>query len=146
VQNKEVFMMKSALMGMVLAIVLIVVPVSVKAVDLNGAVTPDFSLNGDLLYLFDGEIVSGGIGLNLASMFDGLIELRAEFVPVKEKYGSDRAGAGVGLNVQKAVERLGGQWIANPIVPSIGVLGLLNLNGTTRLEGAIYLSVLQVKF
>jgi len=121
----------------------LLLPQTVGAEDL---IKPDFSLNGDMLYLLSGEVVSGGVGLNVASAMDGLIELRAEYVETFSDTVSDKIGAGIGINIPKLVEKAGGKWLVSELVPSIGVLGLLDLSGTARLEGALYLSVVKIEF
>jgi hypothetical protein len=140
--------MKKFLSLVVVCFMLMVVPlVSVYAQEAEPEIFKfDFSVDADTLYIISQNEVTAGIGMNIASIYDGLVELRVETtVPVNANVDT-MAGVGAGLNIKKAIELIGGDWKSETLVPSLGILGLVNLNETASLEAAIYLSVIQIDF
>jgi hypothetical protein len=108
-------------------------------------------VQGDTVYLFDRQDFGIGIGWNIASLFDGIMELRAEtvFPVVGDGSTTTLVGPGVGFNIPKAIEKLGGEWLLPSITSSIGVLGLWDFNaadGEDDFQPAIYLTILKVTF
>lgn len=108
---------------------------------------PGLNAQGDMLYLPKSESFAIGVGTSVASIYDGVLEVRAEMVsPVNEEEMSMMVGAGVGLNIPKVVEKLGGEWILKGITSSIGVLALVDMRDKGTIQPAIYLTILKVQF
>ena len=102
------------------------------------------NLQGDILYLPSSGTFAAGAGTNLATIYD-MIEIRGEAVEPVDGSGA-RAGLGIGVNLPKLVGKLRGSWLMDNINSSIGVTGLLNLDGEVKIEPAVYLTVIQMGF
>lgn len=103
----------------------------------------NFNLAGDTVYLTASGNFAVGAGSNIASIKD-VIEIRAEIVTPINSDGDTKAGLGIGINVVKVIKKLSGTWLAGNVNPSIGIMGLTNLNGVVKLEPAIYISIINV--
>ena len=103
------------------------------------------NLEGDTLYLPSTGAFAVGIGTNIATIKD-VLEVRGMVVTSVGKEADNRIGLGLGINVVKLISKVGGTWIANKIIPTIGITGLVNLNGDAHIEPAIYLSIVKVGF
>lgn len=106
---------------------------------------PNLNLGGDTLYLTDTGTLAVGIGSDIASFYD-LVTIRAEYVAPVEENDYHRVGLGVGANIPKLVETLGGQWIQKNINSTVGVMGLTNLDGKVNPELGLYVTILNVEF
>lgn len=106
---------------------------------------PGLNLQGDTVYLPRTGAFGVGVGTTLASAFDGLIEVRGEFVSPVTEGDSSLLGAGVGLNIPRLVEALGGTWVLKGITSSVGVLGLVDVKARPRFEPGLYVTVLRVQ-
>jgi hypothetical protein len=107
---------------------------------------PGLNAQGDLLYLPKSGHFAVGAGMSFATLYDGALELRAEWViPINEET-SNQLGAGIGLNINKAVEMLGGEWALKGVTSSIGVVGLVDFVDKASIEPAFYITVLKVEF
>ena len=102
-------------------------------------------LGGDIVYRFGADTISVGAGLQLATFWDGLCELRGELLA---DLGTDNfcVGVGIGVRVPKLIQKLGGDWAAKAFVPTVGVLGLWQPAGKPEFAAGAYLSVLRVEF
>ncbi len=101
------------------------------------------NLAGDTVYLTASGNFAVGAGSNIASIKD-IVEIRAEIVTPINSDGDTKAGIGAGINVVKIIKKLNGTWLVGNINPSIGVMGLTNLNGVVKLEPAIYVSIINI--
>src|SRR3990167_7850032 len=52
----------------------------------------------------------------------------------------------VGIDVVKLISKVGGTWIANKIMPTIGVTALVNVNGDAHIEPALYVSIISIAY
>jgi hypothetical protein len=133
-----------------LAIVGLLFVATAKAEETNIFEFNPLNLQGDTIYLLSRQDFGMGIGWTIATLQE-FVEIRAEsvFPIVGEGSNSTLVGVGVGMNIPKLVEKLGGQWFLSGITSSIGVLGLMDFNATSEkdeIEPAIYLTVVKVKF
>jgi len=103
------------------------------------------NIEGDTLYLPSTGAFAVGIGTNIATIKD-VLEVRGMVVTSVGKEADNRIGLGLGVNVVKLISKVGGTWIANKIMPTIGVTALVNLNGDTHIEPALYVSIIQVAY
>lgn len=102
------------------------------------------NLQGDILYLPSSGAFAAGAGTNLAIIAD-VVEVRGELVEPTDGSGT-RAGLGVGVNLPKVVSKLRGNWLLDNINASVGVTGLMNLNGKFKIEPAFYATIIQMEF
>lgn len=132
--------------GMLLALCLFAVPA--MAADLIN--TPfgldnlkGLNLQGDTLYLPSSGSFAVGAGMTLATVYNDTLEIRGEIVsPISDE--PTKAGLGIGVNVPKLISQFGGSWLMSGVNASIGVTGLINLNGLAHFEPAIYVTLFQV--
>ena len=101
------------------------------------------NLQGDVLYLPSSGTFAAGAGTNLATIYD-MVEVRGEAVEPTDGSGA-RVGLGIGINLPKLVGKLRGSWLMDNINSSIGVTGLINLDGEVKIEPAIYLTVIKME-
>jgi len=109
---------------------------------------PGFNLQGDTAYLVKARTLAAGVGTDIASMYNGMITLRIEAVatPATSDAGSGTfVGAGPMINIPKLITRFGGQWQANVINPSVGVMPLYDFNNKV-VEAGIVVSVIRITF
>ena len=111
---------------------------------------PQFSginLAGDTIYLVDAGEFSPAVGYQIATIYNGMIEFRAEYVPYEAVRGDEdnKVGLGIGVNIPQLFYKIGGTWKVQ-INPTLGVLALVDLDDTTRLQVAPYLNVINLKF
>jgi hypothetical protein len=138
---------------LVIAIILMLFVVfygTARAEELNLFEFNPLNLQGDTIYLLSRQDFGMGIGWTIATLQE-FIEIRAEsvFPIVGDGSSATLIGVGVGVNIPKLVEKLGGQWFLSGITSSIGLLGLMDFNAqdsVDNIEPAIYLTVVKVKF
>jgi len=105
------------------------------------------NLAADTIYLPTTGQFAVGMGYTVATF--KALELRAETAYIANAIeGSKRSffGIGIGLNVKKAVESVGGVWGLNSISPTVGLLALYDATSAKKLLPAIYISLLKVEF
>jgi hypothetical protein len=113
---------------------------------------PGLNLNGDVFYFLRTGTFGAGATFTVAMLYDGLGELKIAWVkPVNAPTEPDRYGAGLGVNLPKLVEKLGGQWAAKGINSSVGLMGLVPVGGSAgaippTVEWAIYATIVRVNF
>src|SRR3989304_8619467 len=120
---------------LILAIILIL-SISVPAMAADAFSLNGLNLQGDILYLFSEGEFAVGAGTTIATIYD-VFEVRGVFVDPLPDSNDNKAGLGVGLNLVKAINMVGGSWLLNGINPSVGVTALTNLSGTAHIEPAI---------
>ena len=103
------------------------------------------NLEGDTLYLPSTGAFAVGIGTNIATIKD-VLEIRGMVVTSMDKETDNRIGLGLGVNVVKLISKVGGTWIANKIMPTIGVTALVNVNGDAHIEPALYVSIISIAY
>lgn len=118
----------------------------VYAEDSTGLLSGNINLQGDTLYLpMKGEIAIG-MGTTIATIKDGLIEMRGEVASVVGNNAHALTGIGIGINAQKLVETLGGQWMLKGINASIFGSALVDFSDKAKIVPAIGITILRVNF
>jgi len=112
------------------------------------SVFSEMSLSGDLLCVIseNGCIPAGGVGWNFATFADGIVELRAEAIIIVGADGGNLYGVGAGVNIAKVVEKIKGEWKIPEIVPTVGVMALIDMQKLDNPKYAVYLSIVKLKF
>ncbi len=128
--------------NLILAITFVMLMVSTSfAADLF--TVNSLNLAGDTVYLTTSGNFAVGAGSNIASIKD-IVEIRAEIATPINSDGDTKAGIGIGINVVKVIKKFSGTWLVGNVNPSIGIMGLTNLNGIVKLEPAIYVSIINI--
>ena len=115
-----------------------------KAFELQG-----MNLQGDTLYLAKSRDLTVGVGYDIAKFFDGLFNLRIEAAGAFEgNFIQDGlVGAGVGIDIQKAIKALKGEWILpKDLTPSIGFLNMFKITDRFNYEPTFYLTIINKRF
>lgn len=133
-------MLKRLILATILILALSIPAMAADAFNLNG-----LNLQGDVLYLLSDGQFAVGAGTTIASVYD-IVEIRGVFVDPLPDEIDNKAGLGVGLNLVKLINKVGGSWLLNGINPSVGVTALTNLNGTAHIQPAVYVSAVSVSF
>jgi hypothetical protein len=103
------------------------------------------NITGDVIFT-EGESLQG-IGTDLATWQDGALHLRLGYATaLQEKASEDYTTVGLGINIPKLIEKAGGDWVAVKLNPSLGIMGLLDLNGDNDPQLALYINVLRLDF
>ena len=139
---------KALIALMILAVMVIAIPV-MAADQSSGVQFANINLNGDTLYLPNSGSFAIGVGSTIATLMDGVIELRIEGAYTLKADQPNMLGAGVGVQVKKFVEMMGGTWISEKFRSSIGIVGLFNLNGAVSgriFDPAIYVTIIGLQF
>ena len=136
-------MFKDFIISVALAVSMAFLAVPAQAADV-------FSVNrlnvqGDILYLPSSGQFAVGIGTTIATIYD-IAEVRGVFVDPLPDETDNKAGLGIGVNLVKLINKVGGIWLLNDVNPSIGIIALTNLSGKAHLEPAIYVSAVNWKF
>lgn len=105
----------------------------------------NLNVSGDTLYLPSNGSWAVGVGTNIATFVD-LIELRGVFVSEVSKEQANMAGVGLGVNIVKAINKLGGDWLAGNLNSSVGVTALANLDGKAHVTPAAYISLINWEY
>ena len=141
-------MLKLKTLTILLTLTLLLITGSIALADDGLSLSP-LNLQGDTLYLPTTGQFAVGVGYTIATFKDAL-ELRAEtaYIAAGATEGEKRTflGAGIGLNVKKAVEKMGGVWGLNSISPTVGVLGLYDATSVKKVIPAVYISLIKVDF
>jgi len=112
------------------------------------SVFSEMSLSGDLLCVIssNGCTPAGGIGWNFATFAEGIVELRVEAITIVGADGGNLYGVGAGVNIAKVVEKIKGEWRLPEIVPTVGVMALIDMQKLDNPKYAVYLSIVKLKF
>ena len=132
--------MRKLILSAILMLILAMPAIAEGPVAING-----LNLQGDVLYLLSEGQFAVGAGTTIASIYD-IVEIRGVFVDPLPDEIDNKAGLGIGLNLVKLINKVGGSWLLNGINPSVGVTALTNLNGTAHIQPAIYVSAVSVSF
>lgn len=109
---------------------------------------PSLNLQGDTAYLITKKSLAVGVGVDLATIYDGMITLRAEaIVPEKAADAETTTMFGIGpmLNIPKLITRAGGEWTAKIFNPSIGVMPFYDFR-TKAYDVGVVVSIIRVEF
>src|SRR4030067_2322321 len=129
---------------LILAIILIL-SISVPAMAADAFSLNGLNLQGDILYLFSDGQLCVGAGTTIATFYD-IAELRGVFVDPLPDSISNKVGVGIGVNVIKAISKVGGIWLITAMNPSMGITALINLSGEAHIEPAAYFSAVEIRF
>lgn len=114
----------------------------------EGVVFNGLNLNGDIIFLpLKDNKMALAVGTQIATIKDGLIELRAEYVPPVLQSGDPSRtyiGMGVGLNIRKAIEEAGGAWVLDKINSSAGAVALIDSEMSPTV--GVYVTIVRVEF
>ena len=117
----------------------------------------DLGISGDIFYLLgsdgdedtearEGEFVEG-VSLKVANIYGELVSVN---VVAADMLSDDRdmlVGGGVSVNLPTLVKEVfKGQWVASLINPSVGFVGLVDLNNKTDVIPALHLQVIRYDF
>ena len=133
-------MLKRLILAVILSVFISVPAMASDSFNLNG-----LNLQGDILFLPSSGHFAVGAGTTIATIYD-IFEVRGVFVDPLPDSNDNKAGLGVGLNLVKAINMIGGSWLLNGINPSVGVTALTNLSGTANIEPAVFVSAVSVQF
>ena len=103
---------------------------------------PGLNLQGDTIYLFGHDRLAVGVGTTIAKFYD-LAEIRAK--AVSDLDDVNLVGIGAGIDIPKWIKRASGTWMLEHVMPSIGIVGLLNLTNDLTFEPGVYLTVLKIE-
>ena len=109
----------------------------------------DFStlnVQADVLYLIRDGRWAAGAGTEVGTAFDGKVSLRLEFASVLQGDIPDMIGFGISAMLPELVTLSGGKWGALGINPSIGVVGLINLDNNLDPQMAMVLNAVKMEF
>src|SRR4030067_2414554 len=133
-------MFKKLILAVILTLSISVPAMAADAFSING-----LNLQGDVLYLLSEGQFAVGAGTTIATIYD-VFEVRGVFVDPLPDSNDNKAGLGVGLNLVKVINKVGGSWLLNGINPSVGITALTNLSGTAHIQPAVYISAVSVQF
>ena len=110
-----------------------------------------FNLQGDTGFLLKHQNFGVGIGMDLASVANGMITIRAEAMAIADKTGSQSSqfvGIGPMVNIPNIIQKMGGTWSMKVLNPSIGIMPFYNLSssGKEALDVGIVLSIVKLTF
>ena len=128
---------------LILALTVSIVGWELNAEAADGFSLSGFNLQGDTAYLVVANEFAVGVGIDIASIYEGMITVRAEALTPQS--GALVVGAGIMANVPKVINKLGGSWISSTINPSVGVVPVYDFNNKV-FDVGIVLAVINIKF
>lgn len=109
-----------------------------------------FNLQGDTAFLLKHQNFGAGIGTDLASVYNGMITIRAEALAIVDKasnQSSQFVGIGPMVNIPNIIQKLGGTWSMKVINPSIGIMPFYNLaGGKDSIDVGVVVSIIKLTF
>lgn len=132
--------MRKFILAAILTIALAVPAMAEGPINING-----LNLQGDILYLPSSGHFAVGAGTTIATVYD-IFEVRGVFVDPLPDSNDNKAGLGIGVNLVKVINKVGGSWLIGGVNPSVGVTALTNLTGQAHIEPAVYVSAVSVSF
>ena len=113
----------------------------------GGLLGGNINLEGDTLYNLKTKSLMVGVGTTIASLKDGLVEIRGEAAATVITSGDSHPmlGIGIGVSINKLINKAGGNW-ALPLNAELGVVAMGNFEIGIKIEPAIYLSLIKVNF
>lgn len=111
-------------------------------------VVPNLNASGDAAYLYHLGF-AGGIGSDIVSYKDGLVTLRGQALWAVDSAERGKnnmvVGAGLMLDMVKAVTKTQGQWKLGPFKPKVGPFIGYDF-GNRRMDWGVVLQMLKVEF
>jgi len=104
------------------------------------------AIDGSILYdLQEGALVPV-VGLQLATAFDGLLEVRGMVIGDPQSLSElNKIGVGIGVNLVILTNKLGQTWTAKIINPTVGIAPIYSLSDKTMGIG-IYATIVKIEF
>lgn len=112
----------------------------------NDVAISGLNLQGDTLYLPLSGDVAIGMGTTIVTAKNGLLEVRGEVASVVGNNAHALTGIGIGINAQKLVEVLGGQWMLKGINASIFGSAMVDFSNKAKMIPAIGITIFKVNF
>ncbi len=108
----------------------------------------DINFQGDTIYSVKNHVFMGGFGINIATVLKGAVELRGEYATDfnLDNEAKDKIGAGIGVNLPKTAELLHGNWLLPGWTPSLGIMIMLDISKTSRVELMPYITAIKIGF
>lgn len=104
------------------------------------------AIDGSILYDVQEGALVPVVGLQLATMFDGLIEARGMIIGDPESLSElNKIGLGIGVNLVILTQKLGQTWTAKIINPTVGIAPIYSLSDKTVNMG-IYATIVKIEF
>ena len=133
-------MFKNLILALFAVLVMSVPAMAADLFTLNG-----LNVQGDTLYLPSSGSFAVGIGSDIATIKE-VLTVRGVLVSEVTKDQDNKAGLGIGLNLAKLINMVGGSWLAGNLNASIGVTALINLDGDAHIEPALYVSLINWRY
>ena len=133
-------MFKKLIVALFAVLVMSVPAMAADLFTLNG-----LNVQGDTLYLPSSGSFAVGIGSDIATIKE-VLTVRGVLVSEVTKDQDNKAGLGIGLNLAKLINMVGGSWLAGNLNASIGVTALINLDGDAHIEPALYVSLINWRY
>lgn len=105
------------------------------------------NLSGDTTYLLNNGEFSPAVGYQVATFYNDLLEVRAEYIPLQvvKADEEDKVGIGIGVNIPRLLQKTGGTWKIE-LNPTLGFLVIADINRISRVQVAPYVNIVNVKF
>ena len=133
-------MFKNLIVALFAVLVMSVPAMAADLFTLNG-----LNVSGDTLYLPSSGSFAVGIGSDIATIKE-VLTVRGVLVSEVTKDQDNKAGLGIGLNLAKLINMVGGSWLAGNLNASIGATALINLDGDAHVEPALYVSLINWRY
>ena len=133
-------MFKNLILALFAVLVMSVPAMAADLFTLNG-----LNVQGDTLYLPSSGSFAVGIGSDIATIKE-VLTVRGVLVSEVTKDQDNKAGLGIGLNLAKLINMVGGSWLAGNLNASIGATALINLDGDAHIEPALYVSLINWRY
>ena len=133
-------MFKKLIVALFAVLVMSVPAMAADLFTLNG-----LNVQGDTLYLPSSGSFAVGIGSDIATIKE-VLTVRGVLVSEVTKDQDNKAGLGIGLNLAKLINMVGGSWLAGNLNASIGATALINLDGDAHIEPALYVSLINWRY
>ena len=131
------------LIGVLMTLLLSVGILAAKANAEEGVAFAGLNLQGDTLFSLSSKQLTVGIGMDIATIKDGLIALRVE-AAAGMSGESTKYGGGLTVNLPKLVNMAGGTWAAKMFNPSVGLIGLYDFSAS-KLEPALMITIIKLE-
>lgn len=114
----------------------------------EGLLGGNLNLQGDTMYLPKHGQFALGVGTTIASLDkDGIVSIRGEVATTVGGETHTLVGGGIGVNIPKLVEKLGGSWILKAFTVDIFTAVMMDMSASKfTAEPIIGVSILKVNF
>ena len=102
------------------------------------------AIEGQFIYDMDAGQIVPALGLQVARAADGILEARILATGSPDSISElGKVGVGLGVNLPKLTTKIGAEWVAKIIDPSIGLAGLYDMKNGGASWG-IYVVIIKV--